>query len=275
VFLLNDFFTFLQETHIGKLSLSQILSGLIFFGICVLLMKIVVRIVDRALAKSKLEKGLVSFIRSISRIGLWALVILVTADKFGVPITTFVAVLSVAGLALSLSVQNILSNLFSGFTILATKPFLAGDYVELDGTAGTVHEIGLFHTSVNTVDNKHIFIPNSDITSSRIINYTTETDRRVDIRFTMPYEYDPEAVKKAALEATVNETRALPDPAPEVCIDSFGTGGVNYILRLWVHNSDYWPVYYDMNDMVSKKLREYGLSMSYTGQNIRIIQDKQ
>lgn len=224
----------------------------------------------KALEKSKLEKGIRSFISSCVKIGLWALIILIVADKLGIPSATLVASLSVVGLALSLSLQNILENLFAGFTILFTKPFVTGDYIEFDGIEGDVTAIRLFYTAILTYDKKKIFVPNSAIVSSKITNCTDEPLRRVDRVFGLSYDCPTAKVREALLTAARADGRVLSEPAPLVRLTGYQSSNIEFTLVCWVKNGDYWNVYFDLNESVREFLNAAGLPMSYDRVDLRI-----
>ena len=164
----------LLETEIGGFSLGTLLAAAVILLISLVVIKLLTKAVRRALERSKLERAIRSFILSCVRVLLWVLVALIIADKLSIPSASLVAVLSVAGLAFSLSLQNTLSNVFAGFTLLMTRPFSSGDFVELGATTGTVISSGLFYVTLVTADRKEIHIPNSDVAASRITNYSTE-----------------------------------------------------------------------------------------------------
>lgn len=271
----SKWFSGLSGIYLGTLSLSSILSALVIFLICLIAIRILSRVARKALERSHMEKGLKSFVLSAIRIGLWAIAVVIVADSLGIPTASLVAVLSVVGLALSLSIQGIASNLFSGVTVLATKPFVSGDFVELGGVSGKVHTVGLFHTTILTVDNKLIYVPNSEITSSKITNYTHEPRRRVDIKVTVSYDSPLEAVKAALQELMASDERILPDPAPFVSVQSYQGSNIEYILRAWVDTKDYWDVYYALNEGMLSALKKHGCDMSYEHVNVHLVQSGQ
>ena len=265
-------FSGLSGIYLGTLSLSSILSAVVIFLICLIAIRLLSRVVKKALERSHMEKGLKSFILSAIHIGLWAIAAVIVADSLGIPTASLVALLSVVGLALSLSIQGIASNLFSGVTVLATKPFVSGDFVELSTVSGKVHTVGLFHTTILTVDNKLIYVPNSEITSSKIINYTHENRRRVDIKVTVSYDSPLESVKAALLELMASDERILTDPAPFVSVQSYQSSNIEYILRAWVNTPDYWDVYYALNEGMLAALQKHGCEMSYEHVNVHLVQ---
>ncbi|NCB51118.1 MAG: mechanosensitive ion channel family protein [Clostridia bacterium] len=262
------------EKSIGGFNLGTLLSSLIIFLVGVIVIRIATKLTAKALSKSRLEKGLRSFIGSCVKVGLWIVVILVVADKLGIPSATLVAALSVAGLALSLALQNILENVFSGFTILFTKPFVSGDYVEIGTIEGEVVSIRLFYTTIITYDKKKIFVPNSEIVATKVINCTNEPIRRVDRAFGLSYDCPTAKVREALLAAAAADGRILQDPAPEVRLTAYHSSNIEYTLVSWVKSGDYWGVYFDINESVREYINAAGLSMSYDRVDLRITEKK-
>lgn len=263
----------LASVTIGNISLLPVLTAILLFLVCLLVIKIILKIMDRVLSNSKIEPALKSFFRSLIKIGLWIFAFIIIADRLGIQTTSFVAILSVAGLALSLSIQNILSNLFSGFTIMTTKPFSSGDFVELDGVSGCVSTVGLFYTNIRTLDNKLIYIPNSQITAAKIINYTSESLRRVDLTFGASYDDDTAAVKAALLEAMDDDKRVMQEPKPFVGLLEYKDSSISYVLRAWVKSEDYWYVYFALNESVREKFKAHGIQMSYNHLNVHMVKE--
>ena len=258
--------------YLGKLSVSSILSAVVVFIICLIVVKIVSALIKKTLENSKMEKGLRNFISSAVKIALWAIAIIIIAGSLGIETASLVAVLSVAGLALSLSIQGIAANLFSGVTILATKPFVTGNYVAVGGIEGTVESIGLFHTTVKTIDNKLVFVPNSEITSNKVTNFTHEPLRRVDIPFGADYSCAVEDVKAAVDELMRSNEKVLDDPAPFVSVLSYKGSNIEYVLRAWCKTEDYWDVFFAMNEGLLPALKKHGCAMSYDHVNVHVIE---
>ena len=173
---------------------------------------------------------------------LYILLTLAILGSVGVEITSFVALLSVAGLAISLSLQNTLSNVAGGVMLLLSKPFTVGDYVSCDGIEGTVRAVDLAYTTFTTVDNKEIFVPNSQIVSAKITNYNALGRRRVDLTYTASYDAPTDDVRAAILEAAAAFPQLASDPEPSVVISDYGASSIAYFVRLWVSAADYWAV---------------------------------
>jgi small conductance mechanosensitive channel len=184
---------------------------------------------------------------------------LIAADALGIPVTSLVALLGVAGLAVSLSVQNTLMNLLGGLMILTTKPFIVGDYIASGGAEGTVVDIGLIHTQLATIDEKIVFVPNGTLSSGQITNYSRSRKRRLDMQFSATFDADPDQVRALIVNA-FDDPRALPDPEPEVRISGYADG-VNFIAKVWVLNADYWSLFYDVNERVGRAFRDDGIRM--------------
>ena len=257
----------------GTITMETLMSGVLTLLVCLIAMRILMSIADKLLAKSqKLDGTLKGFIRSVIKVLLWILAAIIVAGAFGIPTSSMVALISIVGLALSLSVQNVLSNLFSGLTLLITKPFKAGDVVEVAGKTGVVKSISLFYTELDTLDNIAISIPNSDITASAINNFSDEPLRRVDMYFCASYDAPTDAVKDAILHAIAKDEKILADPAPFVRLNAYKESVVEYVVRVWCKNADYWDVHFNLNENVRESFAEKGVPMSYSHVNVHMIE---
>ena len=269
---MQDILDAIDKAKIGSLPVSALLYAVLIFLISALAIKIILSIANRALGKSKFSKSVQKFVLSAAKVLLWAIAVIVIADNLGISTASLVTVLGVAGLALSLAVQDIMSNLFSGVTLLATKPFKTGDNIELDTTGGTVKSIGLFHTLLRSGDNKHIYVPNKDVVSTKIVNSSREPLRRVDINFNAAYGSRPNQISSALEELTSQDNRILKNPEPPFSgILEHQSGSIKYTLRVWVKNSDYWPVYFSLNEKLQEALEKQGVKMDINHMNIRVL----
>ena len=258
---------------IGISSVEVLLHALVTLVVCVIAIKIVTNIVDKLLNRSlKLDNTLRHYIGSAVHTVLWVLAVIIVAKSLGIDTASLVALVGVAGLALSLSVQNVMSNLFSGITLLITKPFAAGDFVEVAGKIGTIKSVGLFYTEMDTLDNIAVSIPNGDVTASVINNYSHEPLRRVDQYFCAAYTEDTEKVKAAILEAAAEDEKILQDPAPFVRLFEYDGSMIKYVSRVWCKNADYWDVYFGMNERVRESFERNGVKMSFQNVNVRIVE---
>ena len=269
----KSFFETISAFKIGEISVSSLLSAILTLVICFIIIKIVTAGINKALGKSKkLDATLRGFVTSAIKAVLWVIALIIVANALGINTSSLVALVSVVGLALSLSVQNILSNLFSGLTLLITKPFAAGDFVEVGGKTGLVKTVGLFYTQLDTLDNIAVSIPNSDVTAAAVNNYSREELRRVDRTFTTSYECTTDEVKAAIADAISKDERILQDPAPFVRLIDYKGSTVEYVVRVWCKSADYWTVYFNLNENVRESFAKHGVKFSYEHVNVHIVE---
>ena len=259
-----------METITTALTLGTILRPLLLVVICLIVIKILLKITDKVLAKSKLDKSLHALIRSFAKILLLFVAVMIVASALGINVSSLLAVLSIAGVAVSLAIQDILSNFFSGVVLLGSKPFKVGDYVTVGGQTGTIVETGLTHTKLHTLDNQVILVPNSAVTSNVITNVTAEDTRRVDFTFTASYDADPDKVKEALLEAA-DIPQVLADQPVFVALSKYGESSVEYTVRVWTKTADYWDVYFAITDRVRTAYAARGITMTYPHINVHTV----
>ena len=248
---------------------ANILPAVILVVVGILAIRIVVKIVITALEKTKMEKAAHTLILSVVRVTLYVLLALMTATRLGIDVTSIVALASVLTLAVSLALQNIMANVIGGFTILSTRPFHSGDYVEIAGQGGTVVEINMSYTKLETPDKKVISIPNSAVISAQIVNYSAADTRRVEVKVSASYDAPVQKVIDAlVLAGTVDNV--LLEPAPVAVVTEYGDSAISYSLRLWVKNADYWNVYFEVMQKVKKIFDEQGIAMTYPHLNVHL-----
>ena len=253
----------------GTFLIANILPAAVIAVVGILLIQFLLKLVDKVLTKSKLEAAAYKLIKNVLKVVLYVLLLLIIASKLGIDVTGIVALASVLTLAVSLALQNILSNVIGGFTLLYTKPFSSGDFVEIAGQSGTVQEIGLTYTKLATPDNKLVSIPNSAVVAAQITNFTVTGVRRVDITVSAAYTSPVEDVL-AALREAGNVPTALQDPAPFVAVDSYGESAINYVLRVWSTADDYWTTHFDANKRVKEIFDAKGIAMTYPHLNVHL-----
>jgi len=222
------------------------------------------KIVSTALSKSgRIDATLSGFLSSLVHYGLIALVIITTLGVFGVPTTSFAAVIGAAGLAIGLSLQGTLGHVASGVMMLGFRPFDVGDFVDTAGVSGTVKHIGLFTTELATTDNKKIIIPNGMIFDAVITNYAGYPTRRVDFIFGISYDDDMKKAMALIKSEVEKESRAKTDPEPVIAVDSLGDSSVNIVCRVWVERADYFPVKWALTQAVKERFDAEGVSIPY------------
>ena len=262
----KDIMDFLSTGLTGK-----IFSAVLTLIVGMIVIKAVMRLVDNTLNKSKLEKAAHSLILSLTRTVLYVLLGLSLAKALGIDITGVVALASVLTLAISLSLQNMLTNVVGGFTLLYNHPFHSGDFVEIAGQSGTVEEISMAYTKLTTPDNKVISLPNSAVVSAQIVNFSTAENRRVDFAVTAAYTAPTQKVLDALREAGQVD-KVLQDPAPFSAVTEYGESAISYTLRLWVKNADYWDVYFQVNQRIKDVFDAEHIEMTYPHLNVHLDQ---
>ena len=253
-----------------NLTLASVLPAAVVLVVGMLAIRIIMKLVDKSMSKTKLEKAAVSLIRSLLRVVLWVLLGLMVASKLGIDVTGVVALASVASLALSLSLQDALSNVIGGFLLLSNHPFHSGDYVEIAGQGGTVQTIDITYTKLTTGDNKTISIPNSAVVSSQIVNYSTSGTRRVDINVSASYQTPIETVKTALLCAAKIDAVLDAPAAPFAAVLGYGESAINYCLRVWTSADEYWNVFFTINENIKTEFDKAGVQMTYPHLNVHI-----
>ena len=255
----------------GGALFGDLASALIIGVIGLLAIRIIVTLVKRTLAKTKLEKAAHSLIISLVRVALYLLLGLSVASALGIDVTGIVALASVLTLAVSLALQNMLGNVIGGFTLLTTHSFASGDFVEIAGQSGTVEEINMTYTKLATPDNKLVSIPNSAVVAAQIVNYSASETRRVDVTVSASYEAPTQKVIDALIQAGTVD-KVLLDPAPMAMIANYGESAITYYLRVWVKSADYWDVYFAVNQNVKNTFDEQGIPMTYPHLNVHLHQ---
>jgi len=229
---------------------SKILLVLVVLLIGFKLTKIIEKRMTKNKSWIKVDPTLQSFLRSFLRIGLKLLVIVTAIYTAGVEMTTFVAIIGAAGLAIGLALQGSLSNLAGGVLIVSLRPFRVGDYIEGVGQGGTVTDIGLFYTNLRTPDNKAIVIPNANIANSSLTNYGIFPTRRVDLDIPVSYKNEISHIKKIIHVAIDQNPLIIREPAPFVRLWNQGETALNFKVRVWVKSDDYWDVYFDLTESI-------------------------
>ena len=254
------------------------LYGLKVIGALAILIlgRIVVGIITGALGrlmkKSKTDETLGRFFKSVVKISLLVVVVIMALGNLGIQTTSFVAIIGAAGLAVGLALQGSLSNFGSGVLIIIFRPFKAGDFVETGGSSGTVEEITIFNTVLKTPDNKIVIIPNSGVAGNNIVNYSAMDTRRIDMVFGIGYNDDLKQAKSILDGLLREDRRILADPKPLVAVFELADNSVNLVVRPWVKATDYWDVYFDITEKVKLTFDARGISIPYPQRDIHLYQ---
>lgn len=255
---------------IGTLTVAAGIRAVVTLLVGVICIKALLSLFDRAFDRSEKLSPLKRHIRPIIKTLLGVVLTLVVLDSLGVQVTSFIALLSVAGLAVSLALQNTLANIAGGIMIITAQPYGIGDYVSIGGTEGTVDTIRLAHTKLKTLDNKEIQIPNSTVAGSIVTNFNRLGTRRLDLTFTASYDAPTEDVYAALRDAMARYPQILDIPAPEVHLSEYGASSISYIARCWVNAADYWTVYFGVIEAVRETFAAHKVEMTYDHLNIHV-----
>lgn len=260
---------------IKNLSLSSVIKIAVLIIILIVLVKLLIKLSERLVERSRIDKSLHGFLRTSIRIVLYFLAATIVAGSLHVDVTSLIAVLSVAGLAVSLALQGALSNLASGLVILTTRPLQVGDYVSVGDCEGFVEEISMTYTKLAAYDRRKIFIPNSTVTSSNVVNYTLEGRRRVELTVTASYGSDMDTVKRALQEAVDTVPGFYDDPPVFIHVTAYEESAVAYTVRAWCSNDDYWDNYYALLEEIKRSFDRNGVEMTYPHLNVHMVDKAQ
>lgn len=258
----------------GKLTLGTALYTLVLFLACLVVIRLVMALVRRITAKANMDQRVRKYVLSGTKTLLWVVTILMVAGSLGIDVTSLIALVSVFGLAVSLAVQDVLGNVAGGMVILFSKPFTLGDYIATGDGEGTVEEISLTHTKLDTVNGQRVMLPNSKLVDGKIVNYTTRGVRRVDHTITASYDDSAEAVRAACLRAVERTAGVLADPAPAVVCTAYGDSAVEYHVRFWTKNDVYWDAWAFSLEEIRRCFAEDGVTMTYNHLNVHIVDEK-
>ncbi len=241
----------------------RLLGGIAVLAVGFFLAHWIVRFMERSRRLVRIEPTLRGFLENLLRILLYATVILTAVGVMGIPLTSFVTILASAGVAVSLAMQGALSNFVGGMTMLLLKPIKVDEYVKIGDIEGTVRTIGVFYTELTMPDNRHISLPNANLTNTAIVNYTREGTRRLDVFFSVSYSADIDRVKETLLAVARANAAVLPDPAPQVRLQEHGDSALKFVTRLWCRTADYWELYYYLLEEGRRALDRAGIEIPF------------
>jgi small conductance mechanosensitive channel len=264
----TDFLAF--ATHWGL----RILGALVIFIIGRWVARWVTSALRRLLNRRAMDEALIAFLGNVTYAVLLTAVVLAALDSLGLPVTSLVAVVGAAGLAIGLALKDSLGNFAAGVMLVAFRPFSKGDYVEVAGITGSVQEVRIFSTILNTPDNKRIVIPNGQVAAAAITNYTAMDTRRIDMTIGVSYDDDLKRVKEILERACAEHPKVLDDPAPVVMLMELGASSVDFVVRPWSKTEDYWTTRADILERAKADLEAAGCSIPYPQRDIHVFESK-
>lgn len=248
----------------------KLLGGIIVLIVGLWITKLITKGFGKSLQKSNIDQSLVPFLKGLVNVLLKALVAITVMGMLGIEMTSFVAIIGAAGLAVGLALSGTLQNFAGGIIILILKPFKIGDFIEAQGFTGTVKEISIFATHLNTPDKKLVIVPNGPLSTGALINYSAEDLRRVDWTFGIAYGDDMHVFKKAINDFIAADSRILADPAPFIGLSALADSSVNFTVRVWTDTANYWDVFFAMNEKVYTKFPEYNLNIPFPQMDVHV-----
>ena len=252
----------------------RVLYALITLFVGLWLIRIVIRSIKKAMDKGKMEPSLNKFLGSFLSILLKLLLLVTVATMLGIEATSFVAMLGAAGLAVGLALQGSLSNFAGGVLILVFKPFKVGDFIDAQGFLGSVDSIQVLNTILKTPDNKTIIIPNGALANGSITNFTTESTRRVDMKFGIGYGDDIGKTKDVLRRLITTDNRVLKTPEPVIVVSGLGDSSVDLTVRAWCNAPDYWNIFFDMQEKVKLTFDKEGISIPFPQRDVHLYEEK-
>lgn len=229
--------------------------------------------VKKALEKSKTDPSLIPFLMGLVNGLLKVMLVITVLGMLGIEMTSFIAILGAAGLAVGMALSGTLQNFAGGVMILVFKPFKVGNYIQAQGYSGTVSEIQIFNTIMKTPDNKTIIIPNGGLSTSSMVNFSVEEKRRVDWTIGIAYGDDVDKAKEVIRRLCEEDTRILKDPDVFIAVSALADSSVNFAVRAWVMAPDYWGVHFELNEKVYKTFESEGLNIPYPQMDVHLHKD--
>ena len=254
---------------ISKLPL--LISAAIIIAVGFTVANLIGKILIKALCAKGIDPSIHSFIRTIVTLILKFAVILSALSTLNIDVNSFLTALGAAGITAGIGLQSSISQLASGIQILVNHPFKSGDFIDIGSVSGKVHEIKMMYTELITLDNKRVIIPNSTITSSNIINYNSESRRRLDLVFSVSYDADISKAKEVLLETVKANKLILTDPAPIIAVKEHASSSINLACLIWCSSDDYWDAFYSMQESVKLAFDSNGIPIPYSQLDVHIV----
>ncbi len=256
-----------------KGAIPSVLFAVVIFIIGLAISKLILRIFSRCLKRTNVDNTAVSFLKSLLKVLLYTIDFIITLSILNIPMTSIIAVVSAAGLAIGLALQNSLSNLAGGFIILFSKPFKSGDFVETNSASGVVEGIGILYTKILTNDNKTVYIPNGKISDSMITNYSEQPTRRVDLEFGISYSDDLEKAKTIIQKLAGEHPLILKDPEPFARLGTQAEDSLQITVRVWTETENYWQVKFDFTELVNQAFIDNNITIPFRQLDVHLVRE--
>lgn len=261
----------LSGIKLGSLTLGDAIGAIITALVLLLVIKMVMKILKRLLGGTSLDAKVQGYLCTAAKILMYIIAALTVMEKLGIQATSLVALASVFSLGVTLAAEDIIANLAGGLVIISAHPFDIGDTVEADGVTGTVKEIRLYHTKLQTADGLTVLLPNKALSGSKMINYTTLGRRRVAITISASYDAPTETVKAACWDAINATENVLQDPAPAVTLTNYGSSAIEYTIGCWAETANFLSVKNGINEKLRETFAAHNVEMTYDHLNVHVV----
>jgi small conductance mechanosensitive channel len=248
----------------------NLITGIVILIAGLWIISILTRSFSKLMEKRDLNPSLRPFLKSLFNVTLKILLVITVMSMVGIQMTSFIAILGAAGLAVGMALSGTLQNFAGGVIILILKPFKVGDYITAGGHSGTVNEIQIFNTILKTIDNKTIILPNGSVANNSIINFSAEATRRVDLEFGIGYGDDIDKAKEILWNIIKNDERILKEPEALIAVKELANSSVNIAVRVWVKAENYWPYFWDIHERVKKEFDKNGVSIPFPQTDVHL-----
>lgn len=269
---IGHFFQNMLNAFLG--AIPTVILAIVVLIVGLILTKFSVKLLSKGLSKTKLELTVIKFTTQVARIALYVLLVTIVLSILGIPSTSIITVIGTAGVAIGLALQDSLSNVAGGFLLMLTKPFKIGDYIISNGVEGTVSQISILHTRLDSFSNQAIFIPNGQVVNAVVVNNSGNDTRRVDLKFSISYDDDYAAARSLITALAEKHPLVLKTPAPFVRMKEHGSSSIDIAVRVWVKTADYWDVYFDLTEQVREEFIENNIEIPFNQLDVHVVSDK-
>lgn len=266
---LGRFFKNILDALLGALPTLVIAAIVLIVGL--ILTKISVKLLSKGLSKTKLELTVIKFTSQIAKIALYVLLVTIVLSILGIPATSIITVIGTAGVAIGLALKDSLSNVAGGFLLLLTRPFKIGDYIISNGVEGTVAQISVLHTRLDSATNQAIFVPNGQMINAVVVNNSGNATRRVDFKFCISYNNDYEKAHDVIMDIVTAHPLVHKSPEPLVRMLEHGDSSIVVATRVWTDTADYWSVYFDVMEQVRAAFIENEIEIPFNQLDVHVV----
>jgi small conductance mechanosensitive channel len=263
---MDHIITFFDTFH----PIRHLLVAILILVLGMYLARLISHWVERAMGRAHIESTAIRFLTNMTHIVLVAVVVIMALSRLGIPTTSMLAVLSAAGLAVGLALQGSLANLAAGLLLIIFRPFRTGDFIGAAGVQGTVHEVHILTTTLNTIDNLRLIVPNAQITNGIITNFVTNDTRRADLTVGVSYEDDLQTVRQLLETLITAHPLVLKEPAPFIGVTDLAENSVNIAIRVWVQRRDFQKVRVDLLEQIKLSFDQHGITIPYPQRTLHV-----